>query len=152
VGKGYQLRLLLQKLSVFIKVKQPIIGNRDKLQAYTASLCQQLPGHEVGVVLELRDEDGVAGADVLTAERARIGDVLQVLAAVTDIVPDDSWLTELSLHQGKLGISGQSPAAARLIPALAADPAFRNPAFAAPVTRAPDGHADLFVIRAELAP
>jgi general secretion pathway protein L len=78
--------------------------------------------------------------------------VLAVLAAVTDIVPDDTWLTELSLRQGRLSLGGQSPAAARLIPALAADPMFRNPAFAAPVTRAPDGHADLFVIRAELAP
>jgi general secretion pathway protein L len=95
---------------------------------------------------------GTAGDEVLTAEAARIGDALQVLATVTDIIPDDSWLSELSLHQGKLGISGQSPAAARLIPVLAADPAFRNPAFAAPVTRAPDGHAELFVIRAELAP
>lgn len=102
--------------------------------------------------LRQRVAAGAAGADVLTAERARIGDALQALAAVTDIVPDDSWLTEFSLRRGKLGISGQSPAAARLIPALAADPAFRNPAFAAPVTRAPDGHADLFVIRAELAP
>jgi general secretion pathway protein L len=91
-------------------------------------------------------------ADALTAERTRNGDALQVLAAVTDIVPDDSWLTEFSLRQGKLGLSGQSPAAAQLIVALGADPAFRNPAFAAPVTRAPDGHADLFVIRAELAP
>ncbi len=90
--------------------------------------------------------------DALAAERAKTGDVLQILAAVTDIVPDDTWLTDLSLHQGKLGINGQSPAAARLIPALAADPSFRNPAFAAPVTRAPDGHADLFAIRAELAP
>jgi general secretion pathway protein L len=102
--------------------------------------------------LRQRAAAGIAGADVLTAERARIGDPLQALAAVTDIVPDDSWLTEFSLHQGKLGISGQSPGAARLIPALAADPAFRNPAFAAPMTRAPDGHADLFVIRAELSP
>jgi general secretion pathway protein L len=93
---------------------------------------------------------GTAAADILTTERARIGDALQVLAAVTDILSDDSWLTELTLHQGRLAISGQSPAAARLIPALAADPAFHNPAFAAPVTRAPDGHADLFVIRAEL--
>ena len=96
--------------------------------------------------------EGAAGVDALAAERAKTGDVLQILAAVTDIVPDDTWLTDLSLHQGKLGINGQSPAAARLIPALAADPSFRNPAFAAPVTRAPDGHADLFAIRAELAP
>lgn len=96
--------------------------------------------------------DGSAGSDALAAERARVGDVLQVLATVTDLMPDDTWLTELSLHQGKLNVAGQSPAAARLIPALAAEPTLRNPAFAAPVTRAPDGHADLFVIRADLAP
>jgi general secretion pathway protein L len=93
-----------------------------------------------------------AGSDAIAAERDRIGNVLQVLAIVTDTLPDDTWLTELSLHQGKLNIAGQSPAAARLIPALAAEPNLRNPAFAAPVTRAPDGHADLFVIRADLAP
>ena len=102
--------------------------------------------------LRKRLAEGVAGVDALAAERAKIGNVLQVLAAVTDIVPDDTWLTDLSLHQGKLGINGQSPSAARLIPALATDPSFRNPAFAAPVTRAPDGHADFFAIRAELAP
>ncbi|HUN38858.1 MAG TPA: PilN domain-containing protein [Acetobacteraceae bacterium] len=94
----------------------------------------------------------VVNADALTAEQSHVGDALQVLAAVTDIVPDDSYLTELTLHGGKLGLSGQSPAAARLILALSADPAFRNPAFAAPVTRTQDGHAEEFVIHAELAP
>jgi general secretion pathway protein L len=88
----------------------------------------------------------------LTAEQSHVGDALQVLAAVTDIVPDDSYLTELTLHQGRLGLSGQSPAAARLILALSTDPAFRNPTFAAPVTRSPDGHAEQFVIHTELAP
>jgi general secretion pathway protein L len=102
--------------------------------------------------LRHRMANDAAGADALTAERMRLGDTLQVLASVTDILPDDSWLTEFSLRQGKLGLSGQSPAAAKLIQALSADPAFRNPAFAAPVTRAPDGHAEQFVIRADLAP
>ncbi len=100
----------------------------------------------------LRKRLADAGSDALTTERNRLGNVLQVLATVTDTLPDDTWLTELSFHQGKLSITGQSPAAARLIPALAAEPIFRNPAFTAPVTRAPDGHADLFVIRADLAP
>jgi general secretion pathway protein L len=121
--------------------------------AATESAIQAL-GPRVDRVEALRKRlaDGAADADVLAAERVRVGNVLAVLAAVTDIMPDDTWLTELSLRQGRLNLSGQSPAAARLIPALAADPTFRNPAFAAPVTRAPDGHADLFVIRAELAP
>lgn len=96
--------------------------------------------------------DGAAGVDVLAAEQARSGDVLLVLAAVTQLLPDDTVLSEFSLHQGKLGLSGQSPAAAQLIPALAADPTFRNPTFAAPVTRTADGHTDQFVIHAELAP
>lgn len=111
-------------------------------------------GPRVARVEALRRQqiEGVAETDALTVERARIGNALQVLAALTDIMPDDTWLSDLSLHQGKLGVSGQSPAAGRLIPALAAEPMFRNPAFAAPVTRAPDGHADMFVIRVELAP
>jgi general secretion pathway protein L len=94
--------------------------------------------------------DGEARSDALAAERALTGNTLAVLAAVTDIMPDDTVLTEFSLHQGRLSISGQSLAAARLIPALAAEPGFRNPAFIAPVTRAPDGHSDLFAIHAEV--
>jgi general secretion pathway protein L len=95
---------------------------------------------------------GSAGNDVIAAERARIGDTLQVLATVTDLMPDDTVLTNLSLRQGNLSISGRSLAAPRLITAMAADPTIRNPSFAAPMTRTPDGKADAFVIRAELNP
>jgi general secretion pathway protein L len=107
---------------------------------------------QVKRVEALRRQQADASGDVLVAERGRIGNVIQVLATVTDILPDDTWLTEFTLHQGKLNIAGQSPAAARLIPALAAEPTLRNPAFAAPVTRSPDGRTDLFVIHADLAP
>ncbi len=93
-----------------------------------------------------------AGADVIAAERARLGDPLRIIAAVTEILPDDTFLTELQLRRGRLGLAGQSAAAARLIPALAAEPTFRNPAFVAPVTRVENGQADLFSIGAELGP
>ena len=95
---------------------------------------------------------GAAGTDVVAAERAHLGDALRVLAAVTDILPDDTYLTDLTMNDGKLGIAGQSAAASRLIPALAADPSLRNPSFVAPVTRIQSGSADQFSIRADLAP
>lgn len=91
-----------------------------------------------------------AGVDVFSAEGARVGRALEVLAAVTEILPDDTFLTELTLRDGKLGLVGQSGAATRLIAALSADPAIRNPAFAAPVTRIENGRADQFSIRAEI--
>ena len=81
-----------------------------------------------------------------------MGDPLRVLADLTDILPDDTSLIELSLRDRALSIAGQSAAAARLIPALAADPAIRNPAFAAPVTRNELSGIEDFSIRAEVAP
>ncbi len=93
-----------------------------------------------------------AGSDVIAAERARLGDPLRVIAAVTDILPDDTFLTEMQLRRGRLSLAGQSAAAARLIPALAAEPTFRNPAFVAPVTRVERGQADVFSIALDLGP
>ena len=95
---------------------------------------------------------GSAGTDLFAAERARLGDALSTLAAVTDALPDDTFLTEFALRQRRLRLGGQSLAAAALIPRLAADRRFRNPTFTAPVTRSDTGHADLFAIQAELAP
>jgi general secretion pathway protein L len=105
-------------------------------------------------VQALRDRiaAGAAGTDAIDSERARTGDALQVVATITELMPDDTVLSELSLHQGKLAISGHARSAAQLIPALAASPAIRNPAFSAPVIRSPDGNVDVFTVHAELSP
>jgi general secretion pathway protein L len=92
------------------------------------------------------------GGDILAAERVRLGDALQTVAIVTEALPDDTWLTDLSLRQRKLKLSGQSATAVQLIARLAADRAFRNPAFTAPVTRGNGGQTEMFTIDTELAP
>ena len=51
-----------------------------------------------------------------------------------------------------LTLAGQSAAAARLIPALTAAPTLRDPAFSAPITRNEATQAELFSIRAMVAP
>ena len=73
------------------------------------------------------------------------------LAALTGILPDDTYLESLTLQHRRLAVTGRSARAARLIGLLAANPVIRNPAFAAPVTRAPEG-GDEFAIRAEVGP
>ena len=91
-------------------------------------------------------------ADLIHSERDKVGQPLAVLAATTEVLPDDSYLTELELHERKLTLSGRSAAAARLIGAFAADKEFRNPAFAAPVTRIEALKLEIFTIVAEVAP
>jgi general secretion pathway protein L len=93
-----------------------------------------------------------SSAGLIQSERDKFGQPLAVLAAATRVLPDDSYLTELELHERKLTMSGRSAAAARLIGAFAADTEFRNPAFAAPVTRVEALKLEIFTIVAEVAP
>jgi general secretion pathway protein L len=96
-------------------------------------------------------ESASAGNDVIGGEHARLGDALAAVATLTELLPDDTFLTALSLRQRQLTIDGESAGAARLIGVLSADPSIRNASFAAPVTRS-QGGTDVFSIRAELKP
>lgn len=95
--------------------------------------------------------NGNGGGDALAAEMKRAGDVLAALAATTEILPDDSYLTDFSIRERKLEMSGLSAAAAKLIAALSEDQRMRNPAFSAPVTRNEAIKLDVFSIHAEWA-
>lgn len=92
-----------------------------------------------------------AGGDAVAAETRRLGDTLEALAAVTEILPDDSYLTEFTMRERKMTLSGLGASAPRLISLLSGDPRIHGPAFTAPVTRSETNHLDVFSIRAELA-
>jgi general secretion pathway protein L len=102
----------------------------------------------------LRSEIGrlSGGEELVERERDKIGRPLEALAAATRVLPDDTYLTEFAFRQKKVTLTGRSAAAARLIGGLAADGTFRNPAFAAPVTRVEALHAEVFTITAQVGP
>lgn len=102
--------------------------------------------------LRRRLADDAGSVDVVTRERAQVGDALQLVAIATEVLPDDTYLTDLSLHQRKLRLIGESKDAAKLIVKMSAQPMLRNTEFSAPVTRAPAGGRDVFSIDTEAAP
>lgn len=79
------------------------------------------------------------------------GDQLPILAALTGVLPNGTWLTSLNLAPRAITFSGQSANAAQLITLLAASPLFQNPSFIGPVIRAGDGGGQLFSIKAGIA-
>jgi general secretion pathway protein L len=100
-----------------------------------------------------RELDRLSGTiDVVQSERDKAGRPLATLATLTRILPDDTYLTEVTQQQRKVTLSGRSAAAARLIGALSAGEGLRNVAFAAPVTRLEAIRAELFTIIAEVVP
>jgi general secretion pathway protein L len=129
----------------------PVIAQLRDLEETEARIAALKPSVAQATALR-RAAAGAEGADVIANERKRVGDALALLAVITDALPDDTYLTEFSLHQRKLALSGESGAAAKVIVALSAEPALRKPEFAAPVTRAPVGARDTFSVKAEVEP
>ena len=128
IRQAEQARLLAQRIAAL----QPQVA---EVQALRRKLSAHAPG-----------------GDVFAGEQARVGDALQVLATLTELLPDGTYLNDLRLRAGQLDLDGVSTNAAQLIPALAASPLIRNAAFAAPVTRIANPPAEVMAIHAELAP
>jgi general secretion pathway protein L len=145
-----QVLLALCAVLAVAVVATPLLMRALAVSRMEARIDALKPAVAEAEALRRRITSAAGETDVLTAERARVGDALQALAAVTDSLPDDTYLTGFALHDRQLVLEGQSAAAARLIPALAANPLLHNPAFAAPVTRSESGR-DVFSIHAELA-
>ena len=130
----------------------PFVRQQAELDRLDARIAELRPQVDIAETLRRRVADRTASADVVAAEAARVGNTLGMLATLTDLLPDDTSLYELALRDRIATFSGQSSQAARLIPALAADPAVRNPVFSAPVTRNDMTRTEAFAIRAEMQP
>lgn len=130
----------------------PLIRQTIAFAEVSGKIAELAPQMARVDALRQKLSSGATSADLFRSERERTGDVLQILAALTNVLPDDTVLTSVSLRARHLSFTGESSSAARLIPMLAADSHFRNPSFAAPVTRAGDRQVDLFSINSDLRP
>jgi len=127
----------------------PLVQQGQAAQRIEQQIAALRPAVDRSEALRRALSEAASGVDVLARQRAQAGDPLATLAALTDILPDDTVLTDFTMRQRVVTMAGQSAAAARLIPALAADPALRDPTFTAPVTRNDTQRTDIFTIRVE---
>jgi len=76
------------------------------------------------------------------------GRVTTLLKDLTELIPADAYLTNLSLRAGRLTLDGQARSASDLITALEKSKRFKNVAFSSPTTR--QGDKERFSIAAEV--
>jgi general secretion pathway protein L len=133
-------------------VATPFLMQARSIAVVEARITDLRPQVAQAEALRKNIRERAGTTDIIEALRLRTGDALSVLAALTNVLPDDTALTDLSLRSRALVISGESAAAVRLIAALAAEPGLRNPTFTAPVTRGAGGRGEAFSISAEVAP
>ncbi|MCR4265792.1 PilN domain-containing protein [Nitratireductor sp. ZSWI3] len=69
---------------------------------------------------------------------------------LTRLLPDSVWLTDLTVSENRLTLTGYSASAASLLPVLEVSPHFRNPTFTAPVVKVPGAEGERFTIETEI--
>ena len=74
---------------------------------------------------------------------------LQVIDALSKLVPTDSWLTGLVCNGRTIEISGYSPRASDLVGLVEGSTLFENPRFTSAITLAPDGKREHFSLAFE---
>jgi general secretion pathway protein L len=144
------LGLAVAVLAVLVAIS-PFLRQSLELADLQERMAAMAPRVKQAETLRREITGAGAGNDAVAAETRRLGDTLEALAAVTEILPDDSYLTEFTMRERKMTLSGLSASAPKLISGLSADPRIRNPAFTAPVTKSETNHQDVFSIRAELS-
>jgi general secretion pathway protein L len=150
-GKTRMLAAACLALAV-IALIAPFIRQSLALGRAEARVAELKPQVDEVQQLRRRIESAGQGASALAMEQAGSADPLKVLAETTQVLPDDTHLTDLSLHKHKLSVSGQSEEAAKLIGLLTADPLFKNPAFTSAVTHVQGSKGDAFSIDTEVHP
>lgn len=133
-------------------VAAPFIRQNRESTMLERHIAALRPVVDQAEALRRRAAAAAAGTDVLAAQRAQSGDIIEILALLTSAVLDDTSLTDLTIKKRLVTMSGRSSAAARLVATLAEDPALRDPGFGAPVIRDETNRTEGFTIHAEVVP
>lgn len=121
---------------------------------YVYRLDQQLADLEEDVAVKARlasaardlgrqQQDVEATLDMLH-KREREPRPLQILEEATELVPDDSWVTRLTVRGRTVELLGNSPRVSDLVARLDNHDTFWDPQFLSPITQAPDGATQRF--------
>ncbi|HEV2673544.1 MAG TPA: PilN domain-containing protein [Aliidongia sp.] len=149
-GRAMPALTTVAALLALVAVALPFVRQALAAREIEASIAALQP--TVDEAARLRRQITGGGGEAIAAERAKLPNPLKVMAATTQALPDDTHLTDLSLKNRRLSLIGQSAAAAKLLGALAADPGFKDPAFAAPVTKLEANQQEIFSIATEVRP
>ena len=128
----------------------PLWEKRQTLRALEAQLA--VASEQARAARQLQaDLDRLAeNAGFLAKKRRSTPLALAVLDELTHLVPDDTWVSNLRIDEGKVELKGVSAGAAALIPILDGSPLFRDVRFLSPVTRNRTADAEQFHLSAQL--
>jgi len=119
------------------------------LSAELAALDQDIADRRA-ILRRAMDASAVGENGSLEVKKKLTPAAVVVLDELSALLPENTYLTDLSLEAGRLRLTGVSANAAELVPLLEGSGHFKNATFYAPTTRIAGGMTDRFSIEATL--
>ena len=113
----------------------PLVLEQNRLDGLHARLDQLRGGVEHYDDIYGDMENLKTQRDLLASQIDMRVSALQLLEALTDQLPDDTWIMRLELQERALHLQGYSSKATALVSVLESSPMFDNPRFSSPVIR-----------------
>jgi general secretion pathway protein L len=130
----------------------PLYFDHRELTAYEARLPEARAAALQAETLKKRLTAAMDLSRVLIDRKAQVPTMTSLLADITNRLPDDTWLTQLQIHEGALTLSGVSSSSAPLIARLEASPFLAQVRFGSPVTPDVGVGGERFNIMAQVMP
>jgi len=102
--------------------------------------------------LRLQLDTAIAATNFLAEQRAARPTMLELLDDLTRRLPDDAFVTRLSVEQDRVVITGAARSAGALVATLQQSPFLKGPALAGSLRQDPRTGRDEFTVLAQLAP
>ena len=96
------------------------------------------------VALRTQLQERIDAVQELVERRDRGRTVIRIISELAELLPDDTWLSQLDIKREHINVNGESAAASQLIGVVEASPYFSSARFVSPVIRSRIGEGERF--------
>ena len=150
-GTALKLVATLILVLALAAVTTPLIRLKSVAGDATATVRQAKI--KADAVVALRDEVDrlIRGAQTVASARKEAPSPLAILQALSQSLPDGTWIVQFNLTEGTVFLEGRTGSSAALVGILEASPMFESVTYMAPVTRDPAGGSERFSFSFKIA-
>jgi general secretion pathway protein L len=113
----------------------PFIAVHERIVALTERLDAAKRDSQVSLALQKQIDAERQDRQFLVTRKHQTRSITEILASLTHLLADDTWLLMIQVTGGQVRISGFSPSATALLGVLARSPIYADPSFTSSVTQ-----------------
>ena len=143
-NSSFRVMALLALALAFIAAASPLLRMKLVTEDLAVVVEQARLEAETSLALQQEIDDLTLGMNVIVRAKASSSSPLAILRALSGLLPDGTWVVQLSIVGDEVILEGRTDSSTRLVGLLEASPLFESVKYLAPITRDSAGDFERF--------